>query len=89
MIPAMIVSLRHFLGWLVSVFRSRESVGVCDMPQRLMHGTKFPALCRLGMAGRFGGEHGDQKQFAIWSGRSGSRDVIANGRSEAATTTGG
>src|SRR5260370_38389285 len=26
MIPAMIVSLRHFLGWLVSVFRSREDL---------------------------------------------------------------
>src|SRR5580765_7312424 len=25
-IPAMIVSLRHFLGWLVSVFRSREDL---------------------------------------------------------------
>jgi hypothetical protein len=87
------VSLRHFLGWLVSVFRSRESVrlsfALCHMPQRLMHGTKFLVPCRLGMAGRFGGERGNQKQFAIWSGRSGSRDVIANGRSEAATTTGG
>ena len=26
MIPAIIVSLRHFLGWLVSVFRSREEL---------------------------------------------------------------
>jgi hypothetical protein len=26
MIPAMIVSLRYFLGWLVSVFRSREDL---------------------------------------------------------------
>ena len=26
MIPAMIASLRHFLGWLVSVFRSREDL---------------------------------------------------------------
>jgi hypothetical protein len=25
-IPAMIVSLRHFLGWLVSGFRSREDL---------------------------------------------------------------
>ena len=26
MIPAMIASLRHFLGWLVSAFRSREDL---------------------------------------------------------------
>jgi len=26
MIPAMIASLRHFLGWLVSIFRSREDL---------------------------------------------------------------
>jgi hypothetical protein len=26
MIPIMIVSLRHFLGWLVSVFRAREEL---------------------------------------------------------------
>jgi hypothetical protein len=26
MIPAMIASLRHFLGWLVSGFRSREDL---------------------------------------------------------------
>ena len=26
MIPAMNASLRHFLGWLVSVFRSRENL---------------------------------------------------------------
>lgn len=26
MIPAMIASLRHFLGWMVSAFRSREDL---------------------------------------------------------------
>jgi hypothetical protein len=30
MIPAMIASLRHFLGWMVTAFRSREDlVGNC------------------------------------------------------------
>jgi hypothetical protein len=26
MIPAMIASLRHFLGWMVTAFRSREDL---------------------------------------------------------------
>ena len=26
MIPAMIASLRHFLGWMASAFRSREDL---------------------------------------------------------------
>jgi hypothetical protein len=32
--PAMIVSLRHFLGWLVSVFGSREDLALENLALR-------------------------------------------------------
>jgi hypothetical protein len=35
-----------------------------------------------------GGVHGSKRQFAIRGGNSGGRDVLANGRSEAAATNG-
>jgi hypothetical protein len=38
MIPAMIASLRHFLGWLVSAFRSREDLVLENLA---LHQQKF------------------------------------------------
>jgi len=46
-------------AWLWYAIERQAELALCHMRQRLMHGTEFLAVSRLGMAGRFGGEHGN------------------------------
>jgi hypothetical protein len=53
MIPTMIASLRHFLGWLVSAFCSRENLVLENMAlhqQLLALHAQRPRLVRVGFA---------------------------------------
>ena len=52
-IPAMIVSLRHFFGWLVTIFRPREDLVLDFLPSYLLYYHEDRTHLGLRLAARF------------------------------------